>query len=135
MPDLTVLYDGSCSLCRGSVARVRPLDSHKRIEFLDLHDPSAQLRFPQIDREVAMLWMQAIDLHGRVSSGADAWARIGLLLPGWNLLAWLLLVPGLHWLASKAYAGLARNRYRWNRSICSDGTCSLHVPGAPPPKL
>ena len=134
MTELTVLYDGSCSLCRGSVARLRRFDTHGRIELLDLHDPSAQQRFPQIDREVALRWMQAVDARGRVSSGVDAWARIGQLLPGWNLLAWLLLIPGLHWLASKAYAWIASNRYRWNRSLCSDGTCSLHVPGTPSSK-
>ena len=134
MTELTVLYDGSCSLCRGSVARLRRFDTHGRIELLDLHDPSAQQRFPQIDREVALRWMQAVDARGRVSGGVDAWARIGQLLPGWNLLAWLLLIPGLHWLASKAYAWIASNRYRWNRSLCSDGTCSLHVPGTPSSK-
>jgi predicted DCC family thiol-disulfide oxidoreductase YuxK len=134
MPELAVLYDGSCSLCRASAASVRRFDTHGRIELLDLHDPSAQQRFPQIDREAAMRWMQAVDARGRVSSGVDAWARIGRLLPGWNLLAWLLLIPGLHWLASKAYAWIATNRYRWNRSLCSDGTCSLHVPGAPSSK-
>jgi len=134
MAELTVLYDGSCSLCRASVARVRPFDARRRIEFLDLNDPSAQQRFPQIDRDVAMRWMQAIDAHGRIWSGADAWARIGLLLPGWNLLAWLLLVPGFRWLAAKSYAWIARNRYRCNPALCSDGTCSLHTPGAPSSK-
>ena len=127
MPDLTVLFDGSCNLCRASVARVRPFDSHHRIEFLDLHDPSASLRFPQVDRDKAMQLMQAVDAHGRVFAGADAWARIGRLLPGWNLIAWILFVPGIHWLAGKIYAWIARNRYRWNRSICEDGTCRLHV--------
>jgi predicted DCC family thiol-disulfide oxidoreductase YuxK len=134
MAGFTVLYDGSCSLCRASVARLRRFDTRDRIETLDLHDPAAQLRFPQIDREAAMRWMQAVDTHGRVWSGADAWAHIGLLLPGWNLLAWLLLVPGIHWLAAKVYAWIARNRYRWNSSACSDGTCSLHIPGAPSAK-
>lgn len=131
MPDLTVLYDGSCSLCRASVARVRRFDPHQRIEFLDLHDPSAEQRFPQVDREIAMRWMQAVDRRGRVSSGAEAWARIGLRLPGWNLLAWILLVPGIRWIAAKIYSWIARNRYRWNRSICTDGTCSLHLPDSP----
>jgi len=134
MAELTVLYDSSCSLCRASVARVRPFDTHRRIEFLDLNDQTAQQRFPQIDREVAMRWMQAVDGHGRIWSGADAWARIGLLLPGWNLLAWLLLVPGLHWIAARIYGWIARNRYRWNSTLCSDGTCSLHIPGAPSSK-
>jgi predicted DCC family thiol-disulfide oxidoreductase YuxK len=128
MADLTVLYDGNCGLCRASVARARRLDCRRRIEFLDLHDPSAQMRFPQIDREVAMRWMQAVDARGRVWSGADAWARIGLLLPGWNLLAWILVIPGVRWVAAKVYALIARNRYRWNRDLCADGTCSLHLP-------
>lgn len=128
MAELTVLYDGSCNLCRASVARVRPFDRRQRVEFLDLHDASAQLRFPQVDREAAMRWMFAVDAKGHVWSGSEAWAHIGLLLPGWNLLAWLLLVPGIRWLAARTYTWIARNRYRWNRSLCSDGTCSLHVP-------
>jgi len=130
MAELTVLFDGSCSLCRTSVERLRHFDARRRIELLDLHDPAALLRFPQIDREAALRWMQAVDTHGNVWNGADAWAHIGLLLPGWNLLARLLLLPGLHWVAQKIYAWIARNRYRWNRSLCSDGTCSLHIPGS-----
>ena len=127
-PELTILYDGSCNLCRASVARLRRFDSRNRIETIDLHDPAAQMRFSQIDREAATRWMQAVDARGRVWSGAVAWAHIGLLLPGWNLVAWLLLVPGIRWLAGKGYAWVARNRYRWNSSLCNDGTCSLHIP-------
>lgn len=127
-PELTVLYDGSCSLCRGSVARLRLFDTRNRIETLDLHDPAVQTRFPQVDREVAMRWMQAVDARGRVWSGAEAWAHIGLLLPGWKLVAWFLLVPGLRWLAGKGYSWIALNRYRWNSALCKDYTCSLHIP-------
>ena len=127
MAELTVLFDGSCNLCRGSAARAKRFDKARRIEFLDLHDPAAQQRFPQVDREEAMRRMQAVDLNGRVFSGSDAWARIGLLLPSWNLIAWILLVPGIRWAAGKIYAWIARNRYRWNRTECEDGTCRLHV--------
>lgn len=131
MPELTVLYDGSCRICQASSARVRRFDTRHRIELLDLHDPSVPQRFPQIDHEIAMRWMQAVDSRGRVSSGVDAWAQIGLWLPGWNLLAWLLLVPGIHWLARIIYAWIARNRYRWSRSLCTDDSCALHLPAAP----
>jgi predicted DCC family thiol-disulfide oxidoreductase YuxK len=127
LPELTVLYDGSCNLCRASAARVRRFDIRQNIELLDLHDPSAAQRFPQIDREEAMKWMQAVDADGRIYSGADAWARIGLVLPFWRFLAWILLVPGIHWFAGKIYAWIARNRYRWNRAICEDGSCKSHV--------
>jgi predicted DCC family thiol-disulfide oxidoreductase YuxK len=126
VPDLTVLFDGNCALCRASAARVRRFDRRGRIALADLHDPSLSERFPQVDREEAMKWMVALDAQGRIYSGADAWARIGLFLPGWNLLAWILLVPGVHWLAVKAYAWIARNRYRANRAACADGSCRVH---------
>ena len=127
MPELTVLFDGFCSLCRGSAARARGFDTAHRIEFLDLHDPAASQRFPEIDREKAMRSMQAVDTKGEVFSGSDAWARIGLLLPGWKLIAWILLVPGIRWIGGRIYSWIARNRYRWNRAVCEDGTCQVHL--------
>ncbi len=129
---LTVLYDGDCGLCRASVARLRRVDRGGRIELLDLHDPAAAQRFPQIDREEAMRWMQAVDPQGRVASGVDAWARIGLALPGWKWLAWILLVPGIHFVAARVYAFIARNRYRWSSEECADGSCALHGTRAAP---
>jgi predicted DCC family thiol-disulfide oxidoreductase YuxK len=131
MTELTVLYDGHCGLCRSSANRVKRMDRGARIELLDLHDPSAAARFPQLNREEAMRWMQAVDTRGRIFSGVDAWARIGLTLPGWKLIAWLLLVPGIHFIAQKIYEWIARNRYRWNQQKCADGTCDLHLPGDP----
>ncbi|HVC20353.1 MAG TPA: DUF393 domain-containing protein [Vicinamibacterales bacterium] len=133
MPELTVLYDGACSLCRASAMRLRQLDRGGRVELLDLHRPDVAARFPQVDRQEALRWMQAVDPHGRVYSGADAWARIGLTLPGWRLIAWLLLVPGIHFAARQAYAWVARNRYRWNHDLCADGSCAVHLGQPPPP--
>ena len=127
MAELTILYDGACGLCRASVARVRRMDPHGRVETLDLHDSSVATRFPQVDFDEAMRLMQAVDPAGRVYSGADAWARIGLALPGWKLIAWLLLVPGIHFAAQRVYAWIARNRYRWNPELCEGGTCALHL--------
>jgi predicted DCC family thiol-disulfide oxidoreductase YuxK len=127
MAELTVLYDGNCGLCRASVARLRRVDRGGRIEVLDLHDPSVSARFPQVNREEAMRLMQAVDPAGKVYSGVDSWARAGLALPGWKFIAWLLLVPGMHFVASKIYGWVARNRYRWNRELCADGSCAIHT--------
>jgi len=126
VPDLTVFFDGHCALCRASSARLRRVDPRRRIELVDLDDPSVPERFPELDRQEAMKWMLAVDRQGQIHSGADAWARIGMLLPGWNLFAWILLVPGVHSLAGKAYAWIARNRYRLNRAACADGACRVH---------
>jgi len=29
---------------------------------------------------------------------------------------------------------VARNRYRWNRDVCEDGTCRVHVEGGGSPR-
>jgi predicted DCC family thiol-disulfide oxidoreductase YuxK len=131
MFELTVLFDGNCKLCRASAQRAERFDHAHRIEFLDLHDPETAKRFPEINREEAMRWMQAVDSKGNAFSGSDAWAQIGRRLPGWNLLAWILLVPGIRQLAGKVYAWVARNRYRWNRAACEGGACSLHIEKKP----
>jgi len=128
MSELTVLYDGACSLCRASVSRAQRFDSDRRIEFLDARDPVVTSRFPQVDRELALRSMHAVNGRGQVWSGVEAWARIGMLLPGWNMLAWVLLLPGVRQVGAKIYHGVARNRYRWNREACADGSCSLHLP-------
>jgi len=127
MARLTVLFDGHCALCSASARRVRRFDSRGRVELLDLHDPSARRRFPHVDRDQAMKWMLAVDAQGKTYQGADAWAQIGALLSGWNLLAWILRVPGIHWLATRMYAWIARNRYRWNRTVCKDDSCGVHL--------
>lgn len=126
MTEVTVLYDGNCALCRASAERLRRHDPQSRIELLDLHDPSVPQRFPQVDPEKAMRLMQAVDRQGRVSSGVDAWSAVGRALPGWRAAAWLLKLPGIHGLATRVYAWVARNRYRWNREACADGSCTLH---------
>src|SRR5260221_13071484 len=87
MPDLTVLYDGACGLCRASVARVRRIDRDGRIELLDLHEPAAAARFPQVNREEALRLMQAVDSGGKVYSSVDALARLRLSVSGWTLFA------------------------------------------------
>ena len=127
MAELTILYDGNCGLCRASVARLHRIDRGSRIELLDLHDSSVPERFPQVNREEALRLMQAVDPAGKVYAGVDAWARVGLALPGWKVITWLLFVPGVHFVAGKIYAWVARNRYRWNRELCADGSCAVHT--------
>lgn len=125
---LTMLYDGQCALCRASAERVRRADRRRRLALLDLNDAGVASRFPQVDPAKARALMQVVDERGRVSSGVDAWARAGAELPGWRAVAWLLRLPGLHWLGAQVYGWVARNRYRWNRERCAEGTCRVHAP-------
>lgn len=53
-------------------------------------------------------WLVAPD--GRRWSGAAAVGRVLTLLPGWNLVGRLLLLPGIRWIASLAYRWVADHR-------------------------
>jgi len=120
---LAVLYDGRCRLCSGTAARLQRLDREGRLELIDLHRADVPARFPHLDWQRARQEIQVIDGAGRSFSGVDAFARIGACLPGWRRFAWLLRVPVLHSIAAVMYRWVARNRYRWNRDACADGTC------------
>ena len=122
---LVVLYDGECRLCSGTAARLRRLDRHGRLDLIDLHRADIPTRFPHLDRRRAMQAIQAVDAGGRSFSGVDAFARIGARLPGWRWVAWLLRVPVVHGIAAIMYRWVARNRSRWNRDACPEGTCRI----------
>ena len=124
---VTVLYDGGCALCRASADRLRRADSRRALELLDLRQAAASGRFPQIEWERARALMQAVDAQGRVFSGVDAWILAARELPRWRWLPPLLRLPGVHGFAARVYAWVARNRYRWNRAQCADGSCRLHA--------
>lgn len=126
MAALTVLYDGACALCRSSVARVRRWDRQGKIALLDLNDPEVLRCFPQVDPEQARRLMQAVSATGQVYAGVDAWRQIASVLPGWRWLGWLLGLPGVHALSDRVYRWVARNRYRWNRRLCTDAACQWH---------
>jgi hypothetical protein len=74
---------------------------------------------------MAKLWTRALGSSCWTST-TPAWARIGLTLPGRKLIAWLFLVPGIHFAAQHFYAWVARSRCRSNRELCQDGTSTLH---------
>src|SRR5260221_14734407 len=115
MAELTVLFDGSCNLCRGSAARVRRFDRANRIEFLDVNDPAALPRFPQANREEALRWMQAVDSSGTGFGGSDAWARIRGPFAGWKMISAILLIPRIRWFFRKIYWWDGGNRFSWER--------------------
>lgn len=124
---VSVLFDGQCALCRASADRLRRADRRHALALLDLNDPAVLGRFPQVDPARARALMQAVDAQGRVFSGVDAWILAARELPRWRWLPPLLRLPGVHGFAARVYAWVARNRYRWNRAQCADGSCRLHA--------
>ncbi len=109
---LAILYDGSCEMCRASVAGIRHFDNSGCIEPLDLQDPGARAQFPGLRLEDMLVELHAVDEHGQVFRGARAINEIlrrQTGLRGW--LAYLWYVPGYAWLADRQYKRIAATRY------------------------
>ncbi|MGJ7529918.1 thiol-disulfide oxidoreductase DCC family protein [Variovorax sp. GB1P17] len=109
---LTVYFDATCPLCVAEMGAMKARDAAGRLDLIDCSP--ADFSGGPASREALMTAMHAVDASGRVLSGVGAIraCRTAVGLPAGGFLLDLPLVGAL---ADRAYAGLARNRYRLPR--------------------
>ncbi len=120
-PGLTVLYDGSCPLCRREIGVYQGMKAAQALSFQDVSDPALALPAgTQATTLMARFHVQHVD--GRLESGARAFVSLWALLPGWRWLARLGRLPGMLNLMEWAYVAFLRIRpamqalaRRWDR--------------------
>ncbi|MDR0673718.1 MAG: DUF393 domain-containing protein [Zoogloeaceae bacterium] len=134
---LEFLYNGNCAICRFDVAHMRRRDRHQRLVFLDLTAPDFDPARYGRTREELLARMTARRADGGIVEGPEAfrlaWAAVGF---GWLVAPTCL--PGLAWLAERAYASFARHRVSLSRRFggvfkrltpkCENGVCHLPQP-------
>jgi predicted DCC family thiol-disulfide oxidoreductase YuxK len=126
-----LIYDGECALCRRQVARLRRWARPGALAVLDLADPSVPERFPDLDRARLLTAMHLVNPDGRVAVGAEAAVRALASRPVLGRLARVYYVPGIRWLADRAYAFVARRRARGTGDACRTGDCGRERPRNP----
>ncbi|MDQ0032523.1 putative DCC family thiol-disulfide oxidoreductase YuxK [Variovorax boronicumulans] len=109
---LTVYYDATCPLCVAEMGAMRARDAAGRLNLVDCSPPG--FAAGPAPREALMTAMHAVDASGRVLSGVAAIraCRAAVGMPAGGALLDLPIVGAL---ADRAYALLARNRYRLPR--------------------
>ena len=115
---LTVLYDGSCPLCRREIGIYRGLRPNTPVSFADVSD-TAQPLPPGTTRE-QMLARFHVRSDGQLLSGAQAFLALWAALPGWRWLAMAGRLPGATWAMERAYLVFLRWRpslQRWARRL------------------
>lgn len=97
---VTIWYDSLCPICSREIRVMRALDWRRRIAFVDLHAADAAC---PLDPAVLLARFHARDAHGRLLSGASAfalmWRQIPLLWP----LGQLARIPTVLGLLERAY--------------------------------
>ena len=121
-----VLYDGECPLCVFQMRLLTWLDWFNTLALIPLTDPRAQQVAPHLDREQLLAAMHCVARDGRIYRGARCIRFVGMRLPLLVPVALLLSVPGVIWIAEKAYDLIARNRRTLSRIFgCKDAGAIL----------
>jgi predicted DCC family thiol-disulfide oxidoreductase YuxK len=112
MADLQVYYDGGCPVCSREVAFYRSRRGAELFEWVDVTSGDAELG-PGLTPQAALARMHVRTPSGKLQSGAQAFAAMWRMMPGFKWLGWLLAVPPLGTLAEGAYRGFLVARMLW----------------------
>lgn len=148
LPDNKVLifYDGECPICQKAKKRLESIDHTQKLLFVPLQDPMVGEKFPELDPEAMKESMHVVLPNRKVFTGAAGYCEIGKVVSvrsftglGFKMFSLAMKVPGLLFLAEKAYGMVARNRYKlFGIQVtggCNDGQCTLdHAPPKAPGK-
>ena len=118
MPDtpefpVQVLFDGSCSICATEMEIYRRKDHDGRLIFVNISSPKFDPTPYGVTLKELMYEMHCIDRNKRIYRGVDAFRVIWLAFPAsrwYALLATLVGLPVVNFLASLIYRGFARMR-------------------------
>lgn len=99
---LTVLYDGTCPLCRREIGIYRNLQPDTPVRFADVSDLALPLP-PGTTREQLLARFHVRAGDGRLLGGAQAFLALWAALPGSRWLAPIGRLPGAAWTMERVY--------------------------------
>jgi predicted DCC family thiol-disulfide oxidoreductase YuxK len=104
-----LVYDGDCGFCTTCAHFLERIGPDAEIVAWQLTD-LAELGVTEEQAADAVQWVAA---DGTVRSGHEAIAAVlGSAGPIWRVVGGLIVLPGVSWLAARAYRLTADNRYR-----------------------
>lgn len=124
---LTVLFDGSCPMCRREVGVYQGLNASCPIDWLDVSSPES-LPVDAATRARYMARFHVRDADGQLLSGAAAFVALWRSLPGWRWLARLARLPGVTPLLEVMYRSFLPLRPHLQRLVRAFDT--PHIPAA-----
>ena len=106
-----LLWDGRCGFCRRWVRRLQHWDGARRLDYVAAADRHRIAGLPPIADRSLDEAMHFVTPDGEAYAGSAALGPILGYLPGGNLLRWVLVLPGVPWMADRTYRWVARHRH------------------------
>ena len=107
-PQITVYYDGDCSLCRVIVSGV---SDSKNAELFSMKDIALGNLPTGVTREQASREVHVVDSTGRTHKNIDALFVILETYPYAKLFTWLGKIPPIKYILRTLYQFIANNRH------------------------
>jgi predicted DCC family thiol-disulfide oxidoreductase YuxK len=119
------LYDGTCSLCKETKKIFKKLDWLNRVEWISLQEYEKRPGSFSFSRQDLRRELHIITPSGSVKKGYSAIRRLLFLFPASFLMSLLLYLPLTPMLGDPIYKWIAKNRHKFLKKKCDDGSCSL----------
>jgi predicted DCC family thiol-disulfide oxidoreductase YuxK len=108
----TIIYDGNCPVCTGTVQWLRDKGLAGSFELLECQSEQRRMMHPEVNRAECMRAMHLVLPDGTVLVGEKALPEIVSRLKGYRLAAPVFKLPGAAALSRIAYRWFADRRYR-----------------------
>lgn len=107
----TLIYDGTCPICSGTVKWIREHEQEGAFEMLPCQSERRGAEFPDVESAECMRAMHLVLPDGKVFAGEKALPEIFLRLRRYRFAAAFFKVPGAATLSRIAYRWFADRRY------------------------
>lgn len=127
-----VLYDDHCPLCTFQMKMLEWLDWFDVARLVGISDPRAAEIAPKLERQELLEAIHCVTAGKdevasgqRVHRGARALRFLGIRMPLLAPLALILWIPGVIWIAERAYSWVSRNRHLLSRLFGCKTACKV----------
>jgi predicted DCC family thiol-disulfide oxidoreductase YuxK len=111
---ITVYYDGKCGLCRREVEYYKSISHPDHIMWIDITQNHDLLKSKGFNLSEVYKTFHAVDEHGNIYKGVDAFIVIWKRLENWNWLGSFVALPFIKQIAEYGYAVFAYLRFKYH---------------------
>jgi predicted DCC family thiol-disulfide oxidoreductase YuxK len=116
MPNLTVLYDPLCGLCRRAHGWLAEQPKLVELRFVPCNSDEARRRYPQLNHALTQKDLTVVSDQGAVYFGPKAWLMVLWALTRYREWSYRLSSPELLPTTRRVVSVISQNRYQISRA-------------------
>ena len=106
-----VYYDGICNMCSKEISYYKKIAPPLTFSWIDIARNGKALEAYNIKQETALKYLHVKDTSGKLFVGVDAFEIMWRHLPFWKILALILQLSPIKYLAKIIYSSFAQRRF------------------------